>query len=539
MRPLPALLAAVAVALAGCLRAPPNPFSRDLSIENEIELGAQIHSQIRAQAPLVTDPILLAYLNELGQELVAVTEPQPFVYRFNLIIDDELNAFAVPGGYIYLHTGTLAQAGNVSELAGVLAHEVAHVRRRHIARAQEKSGATSLASLAALIAAAAAGDPDVSAAIIAASTGINVGIQLKHSRDHEAEADRYGISYMLETGYPPMGMVRFFQRILAEQRGDPSVIPPYLYSHPEVRKRIEDAKVEIERLGGAPPSREFPEARDDAPAGPEPPSLAVRDARLSRMQARLAALLSPVAGGSGLLARPSFDREVSEPLLEEARRAVERGEPEAAEAVLARAERLEPNDPRVPLERADLAKRRGDPEGAVRALERAFELDPKVPLVQYELGLAHKRLGNRTQAVFYLEQAATGYREGSPGRRRAEFEISTLAFPVLESSGVSDDVSGAERERFTRGEAVVWWGRVSPRFAAQEPSFHVRWLDPDGRVVREQRPEMRSGRWLSAELDTGDAAPGSWTVEVLAGDSRVEQRSFVIDATPAPAGRGA
>ena len=139
--------------LLGCtLRLPEsNPLQTKLTVDREKEIGAEVHEQIRQSGALVTDLILLDYINGLGQQIVRVTEPQPFIYRFNLVRSDVLNEFAVPGGYIYIHTAVLAQAGDVSELAGVLAHEVAHVRRRHIAKAQENLWVAQLATLAALV----------------------------------------------------------------------------------------------------------------------------------------------------------------------------------------------------------------------------------------------------------------------------------------------------------------------------------------------------------------------------------------------------
>jgi hypothetical protein len=167
-------------------------------------------------------------------------------------------------------------------------------------------------------------------------------------------------------------------------------------------------------------------------------------------------------------------------------------------------------------------------ELAVAELTLAFELDPTVPLVQYELGMIHKRLGNRTRAVFYLEQAATNFKPGSSAQRRAEFEITTLAWPVLDASGVSAEPDGPRRERFAPGERVIWWGQVSRRFAGVVLGFRVRWLDPAGRVAHEDAVQMTSRGKLQAELDTSSARPGRWTVEVQAGDSRIDQRRFEI-----------
>jgi predicted Zn-dependent protease len=497
------------LALAACLprfrSLPQNPLTSTLSVESEIEIGADIHRQIRASGALVTDPILLDYVNDLGQHLVAVTEPQPFVYRFNVIRDDQLNAFAVPGGYIYLHSAVVAQAGDVAELAGVLAHEVAHVRKRHIANAKQGEGLRSLAALAAI--ALSGGDP----AVAALATGINVSMELKYTRDNESEADREGIGYMVRAGYDPRGMVRFFERIQASAGTyHGSGLPPYLFTHPALPERIGAGRAEIRRV---------------AP----PPGLRTEDDRLRAMQARLAALAKPVAGGTGMLARPDFDRAHIDPLLEQAASALAAEDLERAALILADAQQVEPADPRVALARADLAERRGDLPEARLHLRRAFELDPTVPLVQYRLGVVHKKLGERSRAVFYLEQAATNFGEGSTGRKRAEFEIEQSAWPLFEASGVAADEGDESRDRFAQGETVVWWGSIATRFLTRHPPIQVAWLDPSGAVALQE--SLRADpRHVASRLDTAAVPAGRWTVRVRAGDSPIEERAFELEA---------
>ncbi len=485
-----------------------NPLAdKELTVERERELTADVARQIREQFPLVHDPILLAYLNELGQEIVATTEPQPFIYRFVLVDDDALNAFTIGGGHVYVHYGVLAQAGNVSELAGVLAHEIAHVRRRHIARRNEGQGVATLITMATLAAAVlAGGDPSV----IMLGAGVNVALQLRNSRSAEAEADREAIAYMVRAGYDPDGLRRFFQRLLTAYP-DTADVPAYLYTHPAVKERVAAVRVEMERT--------------DAPR-----DLRRDDPRLARMQARLAQVLEPVAGGSGLYARPEFDRAKTDPLLEEARleRSLERDE--AALALLVHAEEIEPNDPRVPLLRADWSEEREDWEQARLHLERAFELDPHATLVQYRLGSVYARLGQRTRAAFYLEQAAAGFRAGSPGRTRAELELQRLAAAVLDESGLHGRSAGPARDQFRSGDAVEWWGQLSRSFIALNPEVTVRWIGPGPRVAFQETIRMSPLGRLTSELPGESARPGRWVVEVSAGDTAVDHRAFQVVA---------
>ncbi|MEE8558149.1 MAG: M48 family metalloprotease [Myxococcota bacterium] len=477
-----------------------NPLHQEETIEQEMANGAQVHAQIRASGALVNDPVILAYINDLGQQVVRVTEPQPFIYRFNLVDADSLNAFAVPGGYIYFHTGVLEQAGNVSELMGVLAHEVAHVRLRHIAKTQEAQAPVQLVALAAAVL---SGGNEVA---IAAAQGLNVSLQLKHTRNHEAEADEHGIDYMVRAGYDPHGMPRFFERLLAAHGSGPD-IPPYLFSHPDLKDRIAAARMPANTHG-----------------------LIKEDDRLEEIQDRLALVLNPIAGGHPFHARQVFDHSVTDPLLAKAKTARENEDLEEAVRILRRAEETEPNDPRVPLELADIAESKGHFEEAALQYQRAIALDPEVPLVQYKMGLAHKKLGNRSQAVFYLEQAVNGFGPRSSLRRNAELEIQTLSFPLLEESelGTGSRFAREIRTRFEVGETVTWWGSVSDSLMEKNPLLHVRWIDPEGVAVKEDNIRMDPFGNLSASYDTEDAQTGRWEVRVFAGASEIERREFFL-----------
>lgn len=525
----PAFLRAVGTALllvlSGCaFTAENNPITGgELTVENEREMTADVAAQIRAQLPIVNDPVLLAYVNGLGQRIVAITEPQPFIYRFTIIEDESLNAFTIGGGHVYMNSGVIASAGDTSELVGVLAHEVAHVRQRHIARRGEGQGVAMLATLAAVAAVAlSGGDP----ALIALAQGVNVALQLKNTRAAEAEADHEAIGYMVKAGYDPDGLSRFFERLVAAYPNE-SQIPAYLYSHPAVKERIAATRVEMDRRG-IPHGASYTPSITDAELGRGLSHGPERDdERLREMQARLAQVLEPVAGGSGLYARPTFDRSITDPLLDEARVESEADRLDAADLLLARAEEKEPNDPRVALARADLAEEQRDWATAKDHLTRAFELDPNVALVQYRLGLVHKRLDNRTRAVFYLEQAASSYRAGSASRKRAEFEIQRITFKVLDRAKLRDG-EGIERTEFRSGDTVVWWGDVARRFMEHNPVFELRWTQPDGSVAKRENVRMNTLGNVSGQLDTTGAPAGTWAIEVMTGDTPVDWREFHI-----------
>ncbi len=485
-----------------------NPFASDLSVEKEKEMTAQIHAQIRQQAKLVTDPVLLDFVDEIGESLVKSIEPTPYTFRFSILDDPALNAFTIGGGYVYVSSGVIEQAGDINELAGVLAHEIGHVAKRHVARRNEGQGLSTLLTIAGLAAAIAAGQPGA----LVAAQGLNVSLQLKHSREFESEADREGIAIMTKSGYDPEGMRRFFQRILAQNPSEGQGVPAYLFTHPGLQERIAATRVEMERI--------------DAPK-----NVKREDARLPPMQARLAQILSPdPSGASGLHARASFDAAKTDPLLAQAAEARVDGDDARADALLEKAEKLEPGDPRVPLERGRIAEERGDLEAARDQLERALALDPSVPLVQYQLGSIHARLGNKSRAAFYLEQAVANFRPKTAARRRAELELARLEFKLLDESGLATRSGPTESHAFDRGDSVSWWGDVSRKFYPTNPEFFVRWIDPNGATVYSERVRMSPGGHVSSTLNTGNAAAGRWKVEVRVEDTLIETHEFDVRA---------
>jgi tetratricopeptide (TPR) repeat protein len=362
-----------------------------------------------------------------------------------------------------------------------------------------------------------------------------VALQLKYSRSNEAEADREAIGYLIEAGYDPGGMVRFFERIELASPRPGAEIPEYLYTHPGIKERIAASKATIRRRVPLSTAVELDAELRGIEIEPMPsaPGLIRYDARLGEIQARLATLGSPVAGGSGLKTRVDFDRSLADPLLEAAGQASTSGDLESATELLLEAREVSPDDPRVVLRLAELAEQRGELESAVEYLEIAFEIDPTVPLVQYRLGVLHERLGNHTRAVFYLEQAAASYRPGSAGRRRAEIELTRMTVPFLSASGLrAKDSSEEDRDTFLLGETVLWWGSIHKKFQPRNPTLRVTWTGPDGSVALRESLRMSPFGNVSSDLQTADLAPGDWQVKVVTGNAPIDERAFTLRESP-------
>ena len=258
------LLAAQAVAVSGGPQLP-NPGSAPLTRQQQIELGNKVAAQVYQQMPVLPDSSPeTQYIRQLGAKLVAVIPPEySWPYEFHVIPQKEINAFALPGGQIFINAGTIAAAQNEGQLAGVMAHEMSHVYMQHSAKQAGKAQRTAaIAGIAGAILGAATGGALGSLA----QAGINFGAQgiiLKYSREDEAQADSVGAIIMYKAGFDPQDMADFFQ-LLASQGGEP---PQLLSDHPNPGNREQAIKQEI---AGWPPkqyltsSPQFEQARKEA-----------------------------------------------------------------------------------------------------------------------------------------------------------------------------------------------------------------------------------------------------------------------------------
>jgi predicted Zn-dependent protease len=218
--------------------------SSAISLDKEVLIGEALMRQLRGQAPIINDPLLEEYIQDIGNRLVAQADNVKFPYKFFIINNPDINAFAFFGGHIGIHTGLIFNTRNESELASVLAHEVSHVTQRHIARsieAKQKSSPLQIASLLGSILVAVV-NPEVGMAAIQASNAASAQSSINYTRKNEKEADRVGIAIMAEAGFDPNGASSFFG-ILAEKNRLKSTPFAFLLTHPLPESRIADARM--------------------------------------------------------------------------------------------------------------------------------------------------------------------------------------------------------------------------------------------------------------------------------------------------------
>ena len=223
-----------------------------LTPAQERKIGEQVVRQIRAAGAYLNDPEVNDYLNELGYRLLAGTPASKQDFEFFAVPDSQINAFALPGGFIGIHTGLILLAQNESELASVMAHEISHVTQRHMSRmaaAQKDTMLMSLAGLALAILAARVGGANSSqgvSAAIAGSQALIAQTQINFTREHEYEADRIGFNQLVAAGFDPNGMASFMQRLQRANRFVEGNAPSYLRTHPITYERVAEAQTRAE-----------------------------------------------------------------------------------------------------------------------------------------------------------------------------------------------------------------------------------------------------------------------------------------------------
>jgi len=226
------------------------------SPQQDVDMGREVSKQAESQLPILNDRQANAYIDQLGRSLAAHAPGEKYPYQFKIVNDKAINAFALPGGFVYINRGALEAADNEAQVAGVLAHEIGHVALRHGTNQTSKAyiAQAPLAVLGGML-----GSNSVGSVLAQLGVGFATNsLLLKYSRDAERQADLMGTQILHDSGYNPGAMVEFFEKIQAESKGRAS---EFFSDHPNPENRISSVQHEIEKLGGSPAS-----ARNESPS---------------------------------------------------------------------------------------------------------------------------------------------------------------------------------------------------------------------------------------------------------------------------------
>lgn len=219
-----------------------SPFSANaISPSAEEELSVRFMKEVHERFEIVNDPVVVRYVESMGNRIVRVLPPQPFRYRFFVINEPSYNAFAGPGGVIFIHSGLIEAMDNEHELAGILGHEITHVYARHISDRIKRSkqiGIVTLAGLVSAIALGATGAGTVASAAVLGSLAAGKSMELAYTREDETQADQLGLEFLVKAGFNPQGLLTMMEKIRQQQWFGTDQVPTYLRTHPAADDRV-------------------------------------------------------------------------------------------------------------------------------------------------------------------------------------------------------------------------------------------------------------------------------------------------------------
>lgn len=424
------LLACVAVApsaraqnASGDLPDIGNPASTKLSLADEYKIGLMILRSLRDEGQIVEDPEVAEYIQSVGQRLASQAHEGSHRFTFFVVRDPEINAFALPGGFIGINAGLLTATRNESELAGVLAHEISHVTQRHIARSVQNAGRTNLASAAAVLAAilvgTATGMPaDAVMGGVSAAQGLAAQQQINFTRANESEADRVGIRVLSAAGFDPIGMADFFETLQQRYGLQQAIVPPMLQTHPVTSERIAETRDRALKLrtGAVVDGPSYPLIRERLRVLSMPSDTDFQAQYASGQDAtapaatRYGRALALMAGRAPAEAVPLLralqqqNPDITQYHTALGQALLEAGDIEASRRVLADAVRLFPRNVPVTMRYAQTLVRAGDAKGAHRVLLDLFNNVPPTPAQARYIAEVANTAGDTAEAYYYMAE---------------------------------------------------------------------------------------------------------------------------------------
>ncbi len=394
-----------------------------LSVEEEKRLGKAFIRSARQFYKIVDDPLINNYIQSLGNQLTSHIENSPFDFTFFVVDAPSINAFAGPGGYIGVNSGTILATESESELASVIAHEIAHVTQRHMQRSFEKAGNLSLPTTAAMIAAILLGsqNPQAASALLAASIAGSTQKQINFTRAHEKEADRVGMRLLIDSGFDPRGMPIFFEHLQKRTQMYSNVVPEFLSTHPITVNRISDSRNRAEQhpLQQISDSTSFHIIRSkfQVQSNNNPKALARQFANSIKMGKYKNEFAHKYGYALALLASNDLvesrkvinslikaDQERVPYLLTQAQIEINAGDPQLANQLLVKALKLYPHNEPLTVLYTNALLETGGTEISRKLLKEQIRYNPTNPLLYELLAKAEKRAGFSSAAYQALAE---------------------------------------------------------------------------------------------------------------------------------------
>jgi len=218
-----------------------------ISTQQEVQMGTDYAQQINAQLPIVKDPEVVRYINVLGDSIAKLADDRSLDWQFFVVNSQEVNAFAVPGGYVYVNRGLIERAQKMDQLAGVLGHEIGHVVRRHSVKQMEQAQGANIGLTLACVLTQVCNNQATGALINVGGTALFA----KFSRDDEAQADEEGVKNVVRAGIDPRGIPEMFQILINERERSPSTVDAWFATHPLEESRIQATDAQIAKINPA------------------------------------------------------------------------------------------------------------------------------------------------------------------------------------------------------------------------------------------------------------------------------------------------
>ena len=386
-RALCALVLVVALLITSCglfdrSNLPSLPSIGPPSEDEETRISREFRREAKKHLKFINNPEVERYIERIGRRILSATGPQSFDYRFFVVDDSQLNAFAVPGGSIYLYTGLIERAKSTDELAGVLGHEIVHIKARHMARSSGPD-AISILSLLGMVLLARTGAGGQAAGVV--GQAVAATRQAAYSRQLEMESDTLGTRYMATAGFDPKGTIAFLKTLDQERALNPIDVPAYIMTHPITQERVANAELVVRSLGTT-------QRRPEAPEALKKVQIIIQTERTTR-----AAVVNEYEN----LAQKSPENPEVLYLLGFAQQL--QGQLPQAQRNYEKSQKLRPDNPGLQRDLGRLYGQAGEFASARTAFDRALALEPNEPLTYLYLGEMLEKAGDlRSAAGAYL-----------------------------------------------------------------------------------------------------------------------------------------